>query len=67
MTGPETDIAARTGARRRRRRALVMLAAMIVLAVGLPLAACGKKGDPEPPPGAKETVYPRPYPDPKSY
>ena len=66
MTGPEIDIAAPPGARRR-QRALVMLAAMILLAVGLPLAACGKKGDPEPPPGAKETVYPRPYPDPKSY
>jgi predicted small lipoprotein YifL len=41
--------------------------ALAVLMLGLTLAACGKKGDPEPPPGAKDITYPRPYPDPKTY
>jgi predicted small lipoprotein YifL len=37
---------------------LVMLLA--VIAVALPLAGCGKKGELEPPPG-KKSEYPRQY------
>jgi predicted small lipoprotein YifL len=39
------------------------LAALALLLLGLafPLAACGKKGDPVPPPGEPVT-YPRTYP-----
>jgi predicted small lipoprotein YifL len=33
----------------------------VLLLVGLALAACGKKGDPQPPPGVPNT-YPRTYP-----
>ncbi len=40
----------------RRRVAIVVLLALVVL----PLAGCGKKGDPEPPDG--ETSFPRTYP-----
>jgi predicted small lipoprotein YifL len=40
------------------RRAILAIAAALVL---LPLAACGKKGPLEPPPGATN-VYPRVYP-----
>ena len=67
MTRAEFDITATPGGRRARKWPALVLAALMVLVAGLPLAACGKKGDPEPPPGAKDTVYPRPYPDPKSY
>jgi predicted small lipoprotein YifL len=35
--------------------------AIAVLLVGLGLAGCGKKGDPQPPPGVPNT-YPRTYP-----
>ncbi len=35
--------------------------AIAVLLVGLALAGCGKKGDPQPPPGVPNT-YPRTYP-----
>ena len=35
--------------------------ALVALALALPLAACGKKGAPEPPPGVPNT-YPRTYP-----
>ncbi len=66
MTRQELKSFAPSRARRGRRTALI-LAALMVLAMALPLAACGKKGNPEPPPGAKDEVYPRPYPDPKSY
>ncbi|MFT5438476.1 MAG: putative small lipoprotein YifL [Alphaproteobacteria bacterium] len=34
---------------------------VMVLAVSLPLAACGKKGEPKPPPGT-ESDFPRKYP-----
>jgi len=37
------------------------LAFALLLLLALPLAACGKKGAPEPPPGEKNT-YPRTYP-----
>ena len=34
---------------------------LVVLAVGLSLAGCGKKGSPQPPPGTPDT-FPRTYP-----
>ena len=34
---------------------------VLLLILGLALAACGKKGDPQPPPGVPKT-YPRTYP-----
>ncbi len=40
----------------RRRVAIALLAALVVL----PLAGCGKKGDPEPPDG--DSQFPRTYP-----
>jgi predicted small lipoprotein YifL len=43
----------------RPRRAAFMLA--LLLTVVLPLAACGKKGSPSPPPDEPNT-YPRTYP-----
>jgi predicted small lipoprotein YifL len=49
------------------RWARVIAAALMALSLGTSLSACGKRGDPEPPPGAKKSDYPRPYPDPKSY
>ena len=36
-------------------------AALLVLVLGLPLAGCGKKNAPSPPPGVPNT-YPRTYP-----
>jgi predicted small lipoprotein YifL len=36
-------------------------AVSLALALGLLLAACGKKGLPQPPPGVPNT-YPQPYP-----
>ncbi len=49
-----------TGSRKRQLAA----AALLVLAPAV-LGACGKKGDPEVPPGReREFVYPRTYPDP---
>jgi predicted small lipoprotein YifL len=45
----------------------MICAALMALYLGSALSACGKRGDPEPPPGAKERDFPRPYPDPKSY
>ena len=44
----------------RRRPALLMLA-LLLAAFALPLAGCGKKGAPSPPPGEPNT-YPRSYP-----
>ena len=40
-------------------RKIILMA--FVLALAAPLAACGRKGPPEPPPGADEK-YPRGYP-----
>jgi hypothetical protein len=40
-------------------RSLAILA--LFLALALPLAGCGKKGPPTPPPGVPDT-YPRSYP-----
>ena len=37
----------------------VLTSLMLALLVALPLAACGKKGDLEPPPGSE---FPRKYP-----
>lgn len=36
-----------------------LVAVLLLLAMAAPLAACGKKDDPVPPPGAN---YPRTYP-----
>ncbi len=41
------------------RRALIVL--LLAAVTAMPLAACGKKGPPGPPPG-KESKYPRTYP-----
>lgn len=49
------------------RLARAVVAAAVALCLGLAVSACGKRGDPEPPPGVKKSEYPRPYPDPKSY
>jgi predicted small lipoprotein YifL len=46
---------------RLRRLSAVVLPAMLAVAVVLLIAACGKKGDPVPPPGEPNT-YPRVYP-----
>jgi predicted small lipoprotein YifL len=68
MTRQESQHTAPNSASTRRGRwTALVLAAVMAMTTALPLAACGKKGDPEPPPGAKDQVYPRPYPDPKSY
>lgn len=37
---------------------------LVALLPALLLGACGKKGDPEPPPGV-ESAYPRQYPGPE--
>jgi predicted small lipoprotein YifL len=37
---------------------------LLALALAVPLAACGRKGDPEPPEGADEK-FPRQYPAPR--
>lgn len=42
-------------------RKFILLA--VVAALAAPLAACGRKGPPEPPPGADDK-YPRTYPNP---
>lgn len=36
---------------------------MLALVIALPLAACGKRAPPDPPPGVKDT-YPKFYPNP---
>ncbi len=41
-----------------KRRCLILV---LALAIVLPLAACGKKGEPQAPPDQKK-VYPRTYP-----
>lgn len=35
---------------------------MLICAFALPLAACGKKGPLDPPPGSEDSPYPRTYP-----
>jgi hypothetical protein len=38
---------------------------LLLLALGLALSACGRRGDPHPPPGEESSyVYPRFYPNP---
>jgi predicted small lipoprotein YifL len=37
-------------------------ALMVVLALGLLLGACGKKGPPDPPGPPDKVIYPRAYP-----
>jgi hypothetical protein len=49
-----------TSSERARARARLVFAAML-LALALPLAGCGKKGQPESPPGQPNT-FPRTYP-----
>ena len=49
-----------------RRRVVLPLALAAVLALAPALAACGKRGKPEPPPEADGT-YPRTYPAPSTY
>jgi predicted small lipoprotein YifL len=46
----------------RRRVALAGALAMLLA----PLAACGKKGEPDPPPGSKTKDFPKSYPPPGS-
>jgi hypothetical protein len=43
----------------RRRTARHLLLALLITALALPTAACGRQGAPEPPPGAD---FPRTYP-----
>jgi predicted small lipoprotein YifL len=43
------------------RRARLGALALLLLGLALPLAACGKKGDPVAPPG-EPNIYPRTYP-----
>jgi predicted small lipoprotein YifL len=51
---------------RKARRRVRWLAAVLIIALALPaLTACGKRGQPEPPPGQKST-YPGTYPNPNS-
>jgi len=38
-----------------------LIALLLLAALSSPLAGCGKKGDPEPPPGTKSD-FPRQYP-----
>jgi len=38
------------------------ICAVVVLALGLGLAGCGKKGPPNPPGPADKIIYPKPYP-----
>jgi predicted small lipoprotein YifL len=45
---------------RPRARWLLLL---LIAAIALPLASCGKRGQPGPPPGEK-SVYPKTYPNP---
>ena len=49
-----------------RRRAVLPLVLTLALALAPTLAACGKRGKPEPPPEADGT-YPRTYPAPSTY
>lgn len=60
--------AGRTVAGRTFRGMVVRVAFALVIALGVSgaLSACGKKGDLEPPPGAKNQ-FPKTYPDPKTY
>jgi hypothetical protein len=53
------------GPRRRRSRRLEsrVLALLLVLAMALPLVACGKRAPPQPPAG-EQNVYPKVYPNP---
>ena len=45
----------------------MICAALMALYLGASLSACGKRGNPEPPPGAEKSDYPRHYPAPNSY
>ncbi len=38
-----------------------LIALLLMAALAAPIAGCGKKGDPEPPPGTKSD-FPRQYP-----
>ncbi len=42
----------------------IFVLVLSVIALSLPLAACGKKGSPKPPSG-NESQYPRQYPAPE--
>jgi predicted small lipoprotein YifL len=35
---------------------------LLAIALALPAAACGRKGDLKPPPGAEDSDFPRAYP-----
>jgi predicted small lipoprotein YifL len=46
------------------RRHAKWVVALLILALALPLVACGKRSPPRPPPGDK-TTFPKVYPNPK--
>ncbi len=50
-----------------RRWARMICAVLMALYFGASLSACGKRGNPEPPPGAEKSDFPRQYPAPNSY
>ncbi len=65
MNGTHTGTG-RHGTGRRRAAAMAALGLVLALALAGTLAACGKRGPVEPPPGSKDT-FPRTYPDPSTY
>ena len=40
----------------------ILVIIWLIFALTAPISACGKKGDPKPPPAVKNSEYPRVYP-----